>query len=1409
VKPNDYNEIEIGLSDLEKRLYGPLLQQCQREQKQWLQSKVCSVPSAEREVRSEDASATTPRAAPRAPHSDWLAFLKIRIGQEMQRLDSLRLAYSRFTRAIHATSNPEDRQHLILDFARELGATPSELKKDKAAFARWFEADAVIDRYHRRHARHEQYTSFLLDRLGAIARQAARNVTEPNAQLAYWQKLELESVVKPLLVHDGDVRLNLAAFRCLATSLTALASEIQELAVDDATLQYIYRSALEHQQQVWIQCAALELLVTLSWASFERALQHRLRRPAAGDDLFVRRRAVELLACHFRRLACGQKLVEGALSDPNAFVRQALPRVAVQAPASLAVPWLKQLVGNDASPQVRAAAWLEWPALVVDPEFREPALRLFREVGMQETQEFVLRVICLVAERCTQGLVRGNDPYLVRWHAAARQVLLHLRCNAASVKVRRWASQALEFIWSECHPEARVLREHCSAFVRSIPRGRSRRLPEALTQDLDPAFLGRVWSIVCRRDYDVQLLATRPGYKVIRGHVFGFRWWRWWHEFRHPSPDKRQAFAHTIGRLFDGQLHVPSAIMAELAQTKVPGEPLHISDEGGWRPYLPLPDQLTSCVELGRTPKPFRIFTSEGTTTVIPPRRWKRWLAAARLTWRFREYAEKRNWLDSMQEPASAYIRSLKELGFKVRFETYEDENGQALPADPMVQRFFPGVMLPIPLATTWDRFRDYFVSLYQNSLPELAVFTAAFTALFFGLHLYFNARLKYWRKRIPLVVGGWGTRGKSGTERLKAALFNAMGLGVVSKTTGCEAMFLQAYPFGPMKEMFLFRPYDKATIWEQIDVVRLAGRLKTDVMLWECMGLTPAYVRILQRSWMRDEFSTITNTYPDHEDLQGPAGINIPEVIGCFIPQKSTVITSEEQMLPILATEAEQHKTALHPVTWLEAGLIPGDILQRFPYEEHPYNIALVLGLAERMGINRDFALKEMADRVVPDLGVLKTYPLATLRTRRLEFTNGMSANERFGTLSNWTRTGFDRQDFLQEPGVWLTTVVNNRADRVPRSQVFARILVNDLSADCHVLIGGNLNGLQGYIREAWSEKAPQLSLWKDPAQPKAEDAIQVLEQQAIQMRLPFKPELIQAHLRIMLSAQPQVTNVEELLAAYDQPEALKSKLSPLNLGEIEVAILNTLQRELRTLGEYHAFAEQVRQARPDQAASLNQRFRELLQQWFQTKLIVVEDYYASGNQIIELIAQRTPPGFLNRIMGIQNIKGTGLDFVYRWQAWQACYHAAQPLCGDKVLLTPQAVAPLAAFQDYGVLCAEFVRDTIARVKNSQPPQPAHLAQELDRILERLEGAMEAIQQKAKSGGGKQAGWFTTFLMRLEEFLDAGDAVRRRTQADQIYKDLIAERISRERAVTELQALTQRQKGGWLLKKFSSFAAH
>src|SRR3546814_6764892 len=108
--------------------------------------------------------------------------------------------------------------------------------------------------------------------------------------------------------------------------------------------------------------------------------------------------------------------------------------------------------------------------------------------------------------------------------------------------------------------------------------------------------------------------------------------------------------------------------------------------------------------------------------------------------------------------------------------------------------------------------------------------------------------------------------------------------------------MCLHGSSFGDLTEMFLFRPYDKATIWEQFNLLRISRGLRAHVFLWECMGLNPSYVRVLQQDWMRDDIGTITNTYPDHEDVQGPAGRNIPEVMCEFIhsgDRKSTSLNS------------------------------------------------------------------------------------------------------------------------------------------------------------------------------------------------------------------------------------------------------------------------------------------------------------------------------------------------------------------------------------------------------------------------------------------------------------------------------------------------------------------------------------
>lgn len=974
-----------------------------------------------------------------------LRFLAQELDDATEALYRQRQVYAEFNRRYAKAVTDAERAARLLDMAEQLGAGRWRRLGDRLALRRWLDKEAIFDRYLNRQAEQARTLSLLLERIGALAAWLLQEHPER------WRALDVESLVRPLLAFDGDERVRVAAFKCLATALRALPAAQREGQVQDATLRYIYRATQTREQAIWIQVQALRLLLDLAPERFITVLERRLQTPAAGDDFFVRAGAVGLLGAAVHEYPSLQPLFDLAAADPSPYVRQSLVRTLGAAPDAIILHLLPQRLHDDPEPSVRASAAAVLGALLERPTLPDSILTWLRAGLERETDSTVLRMLLEVA-----ALGRTHA-----WRHSLLPVIERLHREAPALAVRRWAAQTRELLWLRADPERLAVYEQLLAWVAQVRPGRRRRLPRALWRALQAQETGRLLALAAREDYPLELIQGLGGGLIQRGHRSGFRLWRLLHELRHPAPDKRQAFSHTHGRLFQGLDQAPATGLDELAPTKVPGEPLHMADEQGWRPYLPLLDQVISSLDQGWPTRPLSLYTAEGVTELRPPSSLPaRLLARARLTLGFARLAPLRNWTADDQAPPSVYLEALRTLGFEVRLRTYSGPDGQDYAADPAVTRFFPAV-LPLGLESGWERGWDYFLSVYENTLQHLLVFLVGVTLLFTGQHLWRSQALRAARDRIPLVVGGWGTRGKSGTERLKAALFNALGQSLVSKTTGCEAMFLYAAPYRPLREMYLFRPYDKATIWEQADVVRLAARLGSEVFLWECMGLTPDYVYILQRQWMRDDLSTITNTYPDHEDLQGPAGIDIPHVMLNFIPERSTLITSEEPMRPILRAGAEALGTRTLAVGWREACQLTPDVLARFPYQEHPYNIALVLRLARELDLDEDYALKEMADRVVPDLGVLKIYPAAWVEGRWLEFAMGMSANERYGALGNWQRLGFDRHARAEAPGIWITTVVNNRADRVPRSRVFANLLVNDFSADRHLLIGNNLTGL------------------------------------------------------------------------------------------------------------------------------------------------------------------------------------------------------------------------------------------------------------------------------------------------------------------------------------------------------------
>ena len=110
----------------------------------------------------------------------------------------------------------------------------------------------------------------------------------------------------------------------------------------------------------------------------------------------------------------------------------------------------------------------------------------------------------------------------------------------------------------------------------------------------------------------------------------------------------------------------------------------------------------------------------------------------------------------------------------------------------------------------------------------------------------------------------------------------------------------------------------------------------------------------------------------------------------------------------------------------------------------------------------------------------------------------------------------------------------------------------------------------------------------------------------------------------------------------------------------------------------------------------------------WFERRIVVVENYHTTGDAVVAAIRDATRPSFRNRIMGLQNIKGTGLDFVYRWLAWDTCHRACKDLLSRDAALQRRGLTQLGGFPEYGLLSEAEVTVALAMLRASPFGQQA-----------------------------------------------------------------------------------------------------
>ena len=302
---------------------------------------------------------------------------------------------------------------------------------------------------------------------------------------------------------------------------------------------------------------------------------------------------------------------------------------------------------------------------------------------------------------------------------------------------------------------------------------------------------------------------------------------------------------------------------------------------------------------------------------------------------------------------------------------------------------------------------------------------------------------------RIPVRVHVNGTRGKSSVTRLIAGGLRAGGRRTFAKTTGTMARMIRS----DGSEVDVYR-VGSPNLIEQTRIVRRAIDDGAEILVIECMAVTPELQPFSELRLIQSTVGVITNARADHLDVMGPTVDDVARALAQTIPVRGHAFTAERERVAILGSVARQRGTVLQAVT--EDTVHEAD-LSGFSYFEHAENVSLALAVCAHLGVERGVALRGMQE-ATPDPGALRRYTIR-LGSKEVEFVNAFAANDPDSTFLIWQRLGLGRE----QPGVRRIVLANCRGDRLQRSGQIAELVARRLAVD-HVVLTGEGTALVAF---------------------------------------------------------------------------------------------------------------------------------------------------------------------------------------------------------------------------------------------------------------------------------------------------------------------------------------------------------
>ncbi len=293
----------------------------------------------------------------------------------------------------------------------------------------------------------------------------------------------------------------------------------------------------------------------------------------------------------------------------------------------------------------------------------------------------------------------------------------------------------------------------------------------------------------------------------------------------------------------------------------------------------------------------------------------------------------------------------------------------------------------------------------------------------------------------IPIRIHVNGTRGKSTTTRLIAAGLREAGFKVLAKTTGTLPRII----FEDGMETPI-RRRGSPNIIEQLKIFKEATKRKVDVLVVECMAVSPELQWVSEHKMVKSTIGVITNVREDHLEDVGPGLNSMAESLKLTIPQGGVLVTAEKNYLSFFKEHADKLKTK---IIWADPDDVSDRTIDKFHYMNFKENVSVALRVNKHFGVKEDVALRGML-KANPDPGALKIFKL-TKEGKIIFFVNAFAANDRISTLLIWEKV----KKIFDLNNLPVIGIINSREDRALRAIQFAHILAKEIILSKIILVG------------------------------------------------------------------------------------------------------------------------------------------------------------------------------------------------------------------------------------------------------------------------------------------------------------------------------------------------------------------